>query len=109
MEQQILLYAFGSIFLVSLISLIGVIVFSLHASLVKHWLIPFVSLSAGTLLGAVFVLTPRALYATATTPEALWEQHLGGGIMLLVGGASYLAGGLWLTVQGLERREERTA
>ena len=62
-----------------------------------------------TLLGAVFVLTPRALYAAATTPDALWEQHLGGGIMLLVGGASYLSGGLWLTVQGLERREERTA
>jgi hypothetical protein len=25
------------------------------------------------------------------------DQHLGGAIMLLVGGASYLAGGLWLT------------
>ena len=55
MEQQILLYIFGSISIVSIISLIGVIVFSLHASLVKHWLIPFVSLSAGTMLGAVFL------------------------------------------------------
>lgn len=55
MEQQILLYVFGSIFLVSIISLIGIIIFSLHASLVKHWLIPFVSLSAGTMLGAVFL------------------------------------------------------
>ncbi|MDD3896804.1 MAG: ZIP family metal transporter [Candidatus Peribacteraceae bacterium] len=55
MEHQILLYAFSSIFFVSIISLIGVVIFSLHASLVKHWLIPFVSLSAGTLLGAVFL------------------------------------------------------
>lgn len=62
-----------------------------------------------TLLGAVFVLTPRALYVAVTTPEALWEQHLGGGIMLLAGVVSYLAGGLWLALQGLERREERTA
>jgi putative membrane protein len=27
----------------------------------------------------------------------LSDQHLGGAIMLIVGGASYLAGGLWLT------------
>lgn len=60
-----------------------------------------------TLLGAVFVLTPRALYAE-TTPATLWDQHLGGGIMLLAGGISYLAGGLWLALQGLTRREERT-
>lgn len=59
-----------------------------------------------TLLGAVFVLTPRALY-TVTSPPTLWEQHLGGGIMLLAGGISYLAGGLWLALQGLTRREER--
>lgn len=62
-----------------------------------------------TLLGAIFVLTPRALYAAVTTPEALWEQHLGGGIMLLAGGVSYLAGGLWLALQGLAGREERLA
>ena len=62
-----------------------------------------------TLLGAVFVLTPRALYVDVSTPEALWEQHLGGGIMLLAGSVSYLAGGLWLALQGLARREERAA
>jgi putative membrane protein len=51
-----------------------------------------------TLLGAIFALTPRPLYAhTAPGEDALFDQHLGGGIMLLVGGASYLAGGLWLT------------
>ena len=46
-----------------------------------------------TLLGALFALTPRALYGHGD----LFDQHLGGAIMLLVGGASYLMGGLWLT------------
>ena len=54
-----------------------------------------------TLLGALLALTPRPLYAhvngfSRLTP--LEDQHLGGAIMLLVGGVSYLLGGLWLTV-----------
>jgi putative membrane protein len=53
-----------------------------------------------TLLGALLALTPRPLYAhvdgfAGFTP--LEDQHLGGVIMLLVGGLSYLLGGLWLT------------
>lgn len=58
-----------------------------------------------TLLGALLALTPRPLYAheTAAGPgpvlTALEDQHLGGAIMLVVGGASYLAGGLWLTAR----------
>jgi putative membrane protein len=56
-----------------------------------------------TLLGAIFALAPRALYmkSDAVGIAALADQHLGGGIMLLVGGVSYLAGGLWLAFQGL--------
>jgi putative membrane protein len=54
-----------------------------------------------TLLGALFALAPRAVYAHGASPVALADQHLGGSIMLLVGGASYLAGGLWLARQGL--------
>ena len=46
-----------------------------------------------TLLGTLFALTPRPLYGHSDVSD----QHLGGAIMLLVGGASYLAGGLWLT------------
>lgn len=56
-----------------------------------------------TLLGALLALAPRALYADC---GALDDQHLGGAVMLLVGGASYLLGGLWLTA-GLLRREAR--
>jgi putative membrane protein len=54
-----------------------------------------------TLLGALLVFAPRPLYdhaheLSSLTPLA--DQHLGGAIMLLVGGISYLAGGLWLTM-----------
>ena len=59
-----------------------------------------------TLLGVLFALAPRALYthgappAGASTPLA--DQHVGGVVMLLVGGLSYLWGGLWLTRQLLQ-------
>jgi putative membrane protein len=43
--------------------------------------------------------------------DPLEDQHLGGAIMLAIGGVSYLAGGLWLTAglvrQGIARREAR--
>jgi putative membrane protein len=55
-----------------------------------------------TLLGALFALANRPLFQHAA-PAALDDQHLGGVIMLLVGGVSYLAGGLWLTT-GIVRR-----
>ena len=54
-----------------------------------------------TLLGALLALSPRPLYdhvATESGLTALEDQHLGGAIMLIVGGISYLAGCLWLTV-----------
>ena len=58
-----------------------------------------------TLLGALLALAPRPLYAHAAhDPSALDEQHLGGAIMLGVGGISYLAGGLWLSVRLLAHR-----
>lgn len=53
-----------------------------------------------TLLGALLALGPRPLYNHAH--GALSDQHLGGALMLLVGGSVYLAGGLWLMV-GLVR------
>ena len=58
-----------------------------------------------TLLGALLALTPRPLYAHAAGYLGLTsieDQHLGGAIMLAVGGVSYLAGGLWL-MAGLMR------
>lgn len=53
-----------------------------------------------TLLGALLALAPRALYHHQTLASPLTvldDQHLGGAIMLLVGGASYLMGGLLLS------------
>jgi putative membrane protein len=70
-----------------------------------------------TLLGALFALANRPLFQHApdapATLASLADQHLGGAIMLLVGGASYLLGGLWLTAgvlrpqvaAGIERPE----
>jgi putative membrane protein len=52
-----------------------------------------------TLLGALFALANRPLFQHGRSLDmsALADQQLGGVIMLLVGGASYLVGGLWLT------------
>ena len=64
-------------------------------------------LAAGVGLGALLALSPRPLYphlhsSAGLTP--LEDQHLGGAIMLLAGGASYLLGGLWLTAGLLRDR-----
>lgn len=64
-----------------------------------------------TLLGALLALPPRTLFTHAHHSPgdltAIEDQHLGGAIMLLVGGAVYLAGGLWLSWQLLRERRER--
>jgi putative membrane protein len=70
-----------------------------------------------TLLGSLFALAGRPLFqhgsAAAVSPVAdqqlggallVADQQLGGVIMLLVGGASYLLGGLWLTAAALRSR-----
>ncbi|TWU62184.1 cytochrome c oxidase assembly protein [Crateriforma conspicua] len=53
-----------------------------------------------TLLGALLVMSPRLLYSHHHGGGGLspiTDQHLGGAVMLIVGGAAFLAGGLWLT------------
>lgn len=55
-----------------------------------------------TFLGALLALTPRPLYAHAGGGgpfglSPLADQHLGGAIMVLVGGVAYLVGGVALT------------
>jgi putative membrane protein len=62
-----------------------------------------------TLLGALFALANRPLFEHTLSPDALTavtDQQLGGVIMLLVGGASYLLGGLGLTVAALRSGSE---
>jgi putative membrane protein len=64
-----------------------------------------------TLLGALLALAPRPLYSHTENfsgISALDDQHLGGAIMLLLGGASYLTGGLALTVSLLRRTALQT-
>ncbi|QDV42383.1 Cytochrome c oxidase caa3 assembly factor [Stieleria neptunia] len=60
-----------------------------------------------TLLGALLALSPRLLFhhphgMSGLTP--LEDQHLGGAVMLVVGGIVYLAGGLVLTADLLRNR-----
>jgi putative membrane protein len=77
-----------------------------------------------TLLGALLALPPRALYdhgsqahgaraheahglkvpAARRELSPLDDQHLGGAIMIVLGGASYLAGASWLSAGLLRRR-----
>jgi putative membrane protein len=61
-----------------------------------------------TLLGALLGLSSRPLYAhvasSLSTAAQLDDQHLGGAIMLVVGGIAYLAGGVWLATRLLDDR-----
>lgn len=59
-----------------------------------------------TLLGALLVLTPQALFGHGggLGLTAAQDQHLGGAVMLLVGGAAYLLGALALTADVLRDR-----
>jgi putative membrane protein len=65
-----------------------------------------------TLLGALLALSPRPLYrhhAAGGPLSAIDDQHLGGAIMLVVGGAAYLLGGVALTIALFRRASvERT-
>ena len=60
-----------------------------------------------TLLGALLALSQRPFYPHDNGPHllsALNDQHRGGVIMLLAGGATYLLGGLWLSWKLLRYR-----
>ena len=62
-----------------------------------------------TLLGALIGLADRPLYAMMAMHPApgldpVADQQLGGVVMLLVGGASYCLGGLWLLATMLRTR-----
>lgn len=58
-----------------------------------------------TLLGALFALAPRPLYAHAMDAAvSVSDQQIGGVIMLIVGGAAYLGAGLWLMGDVLRER-----
>ncbi|MGE0592376.1 MAG: cytochrome c oxidase assembly protein [Vicinamibacterales bacterium] len=56
-----------------------------------------------TLLGALFALAPDSIYTPQAGAASAADQHLGGSLMLLIGGVSYLAGGLGLAMYGLQR------
>jgi putative membrane protein len=60
-----------------------------------------------TLLGVLIALAPRPLYshhAEMTGLTTIEDQHLGGAVMVLMGGATYIFAGLWLTSELLNRK-----
>jgi putative membrane protein len=64
-----------------------------------------------TLLGVLIGLAPRVLYAgmamhSAFGLDPLADQELGGVVMLVIGGASYCLGGLWMLAGLLRHRAE---
>ena len=61
-----------------------------------------------TFLGALLALSPRLLFQHHSGLgglSPLADQHLGGAIMLVVGGIAYLAGGLWLTADVIRLKQ----
>jgi zinc and cadmium transporter len=70
---MIWIYTLISVFIVSLISLIGVFTLALDKNKLYKYLIYFVSLSAGTLMGDAFIhLIPEAYKKTASLQVSLW-------------------------------------
>jgi len=57
-----------------------------------------------TLLGGLLAVSSRAWYHHHEATNALWDQHLGGVIMLAVGGMAYLGGALVLLARALSQR-----
>jgi len=63
-----------------------------------------------TLLGVLLATANRVLYAHGNVSAgALWDQQLGGVLMLVIGGVAYLAGALLLLMRLLDRRGEVSA
>ncbi|MCM2374879.1 cytochrome c oxidase assembly protein [Aporhodopirellula aestuarii] len=60
-----------------------------------------------TLLGALLTMSPRLLYSHHHVGglDPLTDQYLGGAVMLVVGGAAFLAGGLALTWDLIRNRQ----
>lgn len=61
-------YTFGSVVLVSLVSLIGVFTLSLKEEILRKYIFVFISIAVGALLGDAFIhLIPEALEASSNT------------------------------------------
>jgi len=71
-------YIFGSVFLVSLISIIGVMVIAIHERILRKFMLYFVSFSTGALLGNVFLhLLPEVIEHSDDLSQGLFIVLIG--------------------------------
>lgn len=67
------LYTLGSVILVSLISLLGILFFLVREEVIRRWLLTFVSFSTGGLLGDVFIhMFPEMAAKSASFSHSLF-------------------------------------
>lgn len=78
--QTVWLYTLLSVFIVSLMSLVGIFTLAINAIKLKNWLLPLVSFSAGALLGDVFLHIFPAMAETGWPENA--SLYLLGGIII---------------------------
>lgn len=99
---SVALYSFGSVVLVSLISLIGVLALSLNETVLRKWILVLVSLAAGALFGdAIIHLIPEAFEESAN--PTLTSLLVIGGILLFFVLEKFLH---WHHQHGHELKEE---
>ena len=81
---SVYLYAFGSVLLVSLISLVGILALSINVERLRAGLFVLVSLAVGALLGDAFIhLIPEA-FENAASPTLLSLSIIGGILFFFV-------------------------
>ncbi|MBI2108721.1 MAG: ZIP family metal transporter [Parcubacteria group bacterium] len=80
----IVLYSFISVFIVSLISLVGVLALSINESALRKWILVLVSLAVGALFGdAIIHLLPEA-FAKSANPTLTSLLVIGGILLFFV-------------------------
>src|SRR3989338_2773819 len=100
---SIALYAFVSVFVVSLISLVGLFAISINESALRKWILVLVSLAVGALfVDAIIHLIPEALHESTNT--TLTSLLIIGGILAFFALEKFLH---WHHSHGHEFNEEK--
>src|SRR3989344_4242080 len=95
-------YTLTSVFVVSLVSFVGLFTLSIKETLLRRVVFILVSLAAGALLGDAFIhLVPEAFSEIAALPAALFMILISDGVHNFLDGAIIAAGFLVSTEVGI--------